>query len=539
MAVVTPDSDVVLLKMPLEISDSNQLTFANVTAQTNYFTGLTGKLVLDNNDYSYQRKDGVIRAAGQYDDLCNYNYVMYKNTHYSSKWFYAFITDMEYVNDSVTAISIKTDVWQTWQFDLTYKRTFVEREHVNSDKIGEHTVPENLECGEYLIDSNTELSLGTGTMVVFMVTEPPYDQAPVTYITHSIGNCFNGLLAFATRVGDAPKIIQMYDESSATTADAIYNIYTVPQECIDTTNYSTWTQGSLSASIFQIHSNTQILKSTTISESASFQGYTPVNKKLMVYPYRYFHISNNAGADIEYRWEDMPQSSNVPYADILIEGIASCGAQSKLTLKQYKSYNSTASGHSQMLTYGIPGAKMPCCAWTTDYYTNWLTQNGVNIGVATAAAATSIGLGVLTGGTGLVATAAVLGGATKIGSEIAEITKAAKTPDQAKGDVANGDLLFSNQECAFNFYSMSIRPEYAQIIDSYFSAYGYKVNLIKTPNITGRTNWNFVKTIDCYIEADIPQTDLSEIKSMFDKGVTLWHNPSTFMDYSQTNTIVS
>ena len=539
MSVVTPDSDIILLKLPLEINDSNQLTFANVTAQTNYFTGLTSKLVLGNSDYSYQRKDGIIRAAGNYDDLYNYNYVMYRNTHYDNKWFYAFISDMEYINDSVTAISIKTDVWQTWQFDLTYKRTFIEREHVNSDNIGEHTVPENLECGEYLIDDNVQLDLGSGTMIVFMVTEPPYDQAPVTYITHSIGNAFNGLLAFAVRSGDAAKIIQMYDESSATTSDAIYNIYIVPEECVNTNVSSTWSQDGVSATIFQIQTNTQTLGTHTISESSTFQGYTPKNKKLQVYPYRYFHISNNAGADIEYKWEDMPQSSGLPYADILIEGIASCGAQAKLTLKQYKNYSSTASGHHQMLSYGIPAAKMPCCAWKTDYYTNWLTQNGVNIGIATAAAATSIGLGVLTGGAGLVAGAAILGGVTKIGSEIAEISKAAKTPDQAKGDIATGDLLFSNQECAFNFYSMSIRPEYARIIDNYFSAYGYKVNTIKTPNITGRTNWNFVKTIDCYIEGDIPQGDLSEIKSMFDKGITFWHNPSTFMDYSQSNTIVS
>ena len=85
---------------------------------------------------------------------------------------------------------------------------------------------------------------------------------------------------------------------------------------------------------------------------------------------------------------------------------------------------------------------------------------------------------------------------------------------------------------------MSIRQEYAKIIDDYFSAYGYKVNSVKTPNITGRRNWNYVKTVGCYIEADIPQDDLQEIKTLFDKGITLWHNPATFADYSQTNDII-
>nr|DAM57460.1 MAG TPA: Major tail protein [Caudoviricetes sp.] len=34
---------------------------------------------------------------------------------------------------------------------------------------------------------------------------------------------------------------------------------------------------------------------------------------------------------------------------------------------------------------------------------------------------------------------------------------------------------------------------------------------------------------------DIPQGDLQVIKSIFDNGVTLWHNPQTFLDYSKNN----
>ena len=68
--------------------------------------------------------------------------------------------------------------------------------------------------------------------------------------------------------------------------------------------------------------------------------------------------------------------------------------------------------------------------------------------------------------------------------------------------------------------------------------YGYKVNDVKTPNITGRTNWNYVKTIGCNIVGDVPQDDMQKIKDIFNNGVTLWHNPSTFLDYSQSNNIV-
>ena len=65
-----------------------------------------------------------------------------------------------------------------------------------------------------------------------------------------------------------------------------------------------------------------------------------------------------------------------------------------------------------------------------------------------------------------------------------------------------------------------------------------EINEVKVPNIYSRANWNYIKTVGCYIQADIPQEDLEEIKSLFDKGITFWHNPATFMDYTRTNSIV-
>ena len=140
-------TDIRLVKVPIELDNKNQLTFASKTAQYTYFNSCTH---IEVDDSSYQRKDNTIRYPGHIDDLIGYNYCMYKNTSYSSKWFYAFITDMRYINDSMTLVTIKTDVWQTWFDDITLKKCFVEREHVNSDNYGEHTVPENLETGEYI-----------------------------------------------------------------------------------------------------------------------------------------------------------------------------------------------------------------------------------------------------------------------------------------------------------------------------------------------------------------------------------------------------
>ena len=148
--MIAPNTNIRLLKVPFEIARKNQLTFESLTAQTNYFLSLP---YLEYDNTTYQRQNNIIRFEAPIDTIRTYNYVMYKNESYSNKWFYAYITNMEYKNDNTTDITIQTDVFQTWQFSIIYNRMFVEREHVNDDTIGVHTQPEGLETGEYIIDN--------------------------------------------------------------------------------------------------------------------------------------------------------------------------------------------------------------------------------------------------------------------------------------------------------------------------------------------------------------------------------------------------
>ena len=189
---------------------------------------------------------------------------------------------------------------------------------------------------------------------------------------------------------------------------------------------------------------------------------------------------------------------------------------------------------NQNYNYGIMGGKLPVCSWSSDVYLNWLTQNGLNnalnIATNTMGTAVSMASGNMIGS---------MNGLVGIYDALHQFTLADMTPNQAKGNTNAGDVNFSFQyDGGFTIYHMSIKDEYAKVVDDYFSMFGYKVNNVKRPNITGRRNWNFVKTIDCNILGDIPQQSIQEIKDMFNNGVTLWHNPSTFLDYSQDNSII-
>lgn len=550
MAVITPNTDVILLKVPLEISDNNQLTFANATAQYNYFYGLP-KLAFDK--FTYQRKDHTIRVGALIDDLYQYNYVMYRNTNHSSKWFYAYITDLQYVSDQVTAISIKTDVWQTYQFDLTYKKVFVEREHVNDDTVGKHTVPEGIELGEYvqngsvvnsdLLNSSTESNT---CYICFQVSDYPTQvhtgispAFPSDVTGRKVGGVYSGLdYIMVLSADDANNLIACYDADSK--SNAIVAIFTVPFGAINASNMSivnrTSDYGNFTTFMFSSDSTTAInLDTITLTKPTTLDGYTPKNGKMKTFPFCYFYASNNAGTEIDFHWEDF---SSTP--TFTIDGVVSQGMSIKAYPTNYKK-GTNLDGY----TYGLSCGKLPICAWNTDYYVNWCTQNAINIplnlGTSVVKSVGAIAGGIATGGA-YGAIAGVGGGMNllrSIGDVVNQHYQASLTPDQAKGNANCGDINMAKTRFGFTFYPMSVKYEYAKICDDFMSMFGYKVNEVKIPNVTGRTNWNYVKTIGCYIKADIPQDDLNEIKSLFDKGITFWHNPTTFMDYSQSNAIVT
>ena len=556
MAVITPNTDLYLLKVPLEINDINQLDFANATAQFNYFNSLP-KVVVE--DYTYQRKDNTIRFGGNFDELLNYNYCMYRNTEYSDKWFYAFITNMEYINDNMTLITIKTDVWQTYQFQLTYKPCLIDREHVNDDTIGLHTLPESLELGEMICNGNTT-NFGGGSMDVvnkqiYTVIEVSQvenrgESATMSYswvsgthdLTPAINNTERGTIplivggVFAGHTSGTirrpDQVVSLYDDAGL--SGSIINMYMLPASLVPAFNEIEITVTPAVGGVttldgigVPVATNGVIsLNTSTFTRPNTINGYTPKNGKMFTYPFCYFNISNNAGTSIPYHYEDFNGSITFN-----VEGTFGVSGSTKAIPANYK----FISNNGNRLDYSISGPKFPICSWNSDSYTNWLTQNAVNL--KTQWTKTLINP-IFDEGGGRGGQAFVQSLINTALDQHAIKTEANMTPDQVHGNLGAGDFLWAKYRSPFTYIPMSVKAEYARCADQFMSQFGYKCNRVKVPNIRGRRNWNYVKTVGCYIEADIPQEDLAEIKNMFDVGITIWHNPNTFADYSQNNDII-
>lgn len=108
------------------------------------------------------------------------------------------------------------------------------------------------------------------------------------------------------------------------------------------------------------------------------------------------------------------------------------------------------------------------------------------------------------------------------------------------GGQTTGDVNYGHTDNNFKICQMHAKVEFLRQIDDYFTKYGYKINRLKNPNITGRRNYNYIEiSNDSEIGfGDVPNKYMEEINNICRKGVTIWHDNSNVGDYSVNNDII-
>lgn len=548
-------TEIRLLSVPLENDYKHTLYFGDAAAQAAYFKG---KTVHSGDDFSYQRKEGYIRYSKHFDDLQNCNYIMYKNSAYSTKWYYAFITKMEYKGDETTWIYFETDVIQTYLFDYNVKASFVEREHVDDDTGGLHILDEGLQLGEYVCNLHNQATFGGDSFYIVIGVSKVYARAKGEWAGIEVteddfyqcfGNRYHNLysgLAYrafpytSEGISKLNDLIVFYDEKGHgediqvmfLAPASLINFQSTPESVLDT--YGGWVANSSKPQTTFINKvEGEDYKLITL-QTNDIDGYTPRNKKLFAYPYRYLLVTNNNGVSVPYLYEEFthPEEGWKYQPVFQIEGCLSPGCSVRMVPRFYK-------GVDRNDEEGINLGKFPSLNWTSDLYTNWLTQNAVNIGVdLVTGVVTTVGGVVSAVATGGLTAGVAVSGLGQITSTLGEVYKASKSPAQSKGNTNAGDIITVSGQNDFHFYAMTIKKQYAKVIDGYFDMFGYKVNEVKVPNKNHRQNYWFTKTIDVSIDGAIPMEDMQKIKSCYNNGITFWKDPTNIGDYSVANNIV-
>lgn len=481
-------------------------------------------LVARQNNYSFLKVgENKISVGLDYNTCLSANYLCMQNPHYNNKWFFAFIDRVEYSSEKSTIIHYTIDEISTWWSYWTRKVCYVEREHVNDDTVGLHTIPEGLETGDYIC--NTTDSLIFDDYVYMMQVSETATTSQKLYAINVNGIWMSGGFYIFDNISSMISVM-----NAITKEDVIKNVYIVPKYLLNTENFNTLWNGQ----------PTPIYVNKTVGQQTSIDGYVPKNNKLFVYPYNYLLETNNNGASNILKYE---QFNGTP--QFSIGGCATVGGSIVSIPNNYKEGNET-----NMLIAG----KFPTCSWSEDAYTNWLTMNAVNvlgqdIDPATAGYAMSAIQGIV--GAGMIASGNPVG-ANLVGSALSNAFATAQAveqhkriPDTFKGNINGGDFLTAGHKNGFYFYKMSIKREMAESIDAFFTRFGYKVNALKTPNFTGRRYWNFVKIAGGEIigystnNIAVPESSMDIINKVFRNGTTIWHDHNNIGNYSLDNTIVS
>lgn len=481
-------------------------------------------------------RENIVNVSASYEECIYANYIAYKNRKYGNKWFFGWVTDVKLLNPNTTEITFKIDVFSTWYSRFNLNQVFIEREHVSDDTIGLHTIPEGLEIGDVVVSNKEEVLNNVSNFKICVALTDIPSQITIPSAGQNINKLYNGIYSGVYYVAcessnDATQLIKMYDELSM--ADAIYSIFMIPNLFCELETH-TWTYDTFSADLRYIAYDTESswIATGIIDRPDTIDTYTPINKKLFVWPYCYCNVTNNSGLTVPFKYEDSTSFNDVTNKTCLtffLEGAITPGLSIKAIPQDYK-------GLSENYMYGIDLGKFPVCSWNSDVYVNWLTQNGTN--------ATLNVLGSTIGAIGGLATGnpvAGAGGILGIFHSMHQFTEAKMTPDQARGNVNSGDINFAySSSGGLSLYNMTIKKEMAKSIDSYFSRFGYKVNEVKTPNLNSRSKFNFIKVggMDELVSGNIPATALEEINGIFRKGVTIFHNYNDIGNFTISNPII-
>lgn len=530
-----PSTEVRIGAVPWNPSYKHVRWYADKTAQANGVSSFmdASKTI---NTYTYQRLDGSIDVEGNPEEYYGYNYVMFQNVNFGSKWFYAFVTNVTYKNASTVNLKLELDYVQTYMFDYDFKPCFVEREHVNSDGIGEHIKDEGIDPGElkctYSAIDNDNMDC---YMVVASAVEPLKDG---TYVNNG-GDQYMGVtsgtsLSVFLTIDQFKSFMQALSDNGQ--QDAVSQVYMCPRAAIPnivakTNGWGYWVDASSPTPSVEKNYN---LGFTTLD------GYTPKNNKMYCFPFEYAEVTNFTGASQQLRLEFFGNPGTVS-----LQRTGGCDANSRLAYIP-TNYN----GVNRFVEGAVYLDKYPTCNWVYQAFANMLGASEVNTpwgfsynSMSQAPYVNSfidstqniIGSALNMDIPGVLNSA--VNGAQDLTNTFANFSKASRTPNTSRGGTNSTTALVNYGTYTMGIRKYTCRAEIARQIDDFLSVYGYNVSIVKTPNITGRRSWNYVKTVSANMGGNVPANYLRAFNQLLDSGTTFWHVDNVG-NYSLDNAII-
>jgi hypothetical protein len=601
------------------------MDFDTLEEQTTYFLN---KSKLEFEDLTHQRvNNNNINLEVAYEDLYDVNYMMFQNDKIPGKWFYAFITNYDFVSPNVTRISYQIDVYQTWLFDMEWQTTYVEREHTKRFNNGIpviNTLDEGLDYGtDYNISSCVKYEQIPNVIwcIIIAKIDLSYVPSSMVYGGIKLGNVQTPLYFYTIPISIEGESIRLNNTTPASITDifglfssnsdfvgsivSMYYTSFMPFVLTYSTSGTTLNITAQNGIDLTMAGNLQLYRITNSTWGAlnpqiysnlfsAFPQYS--ESKLYMYPYSLIELTNLKGESVTLK----PQNFNLGLTtELRLRLMSSVSTQPKTAIFPENYLNSTNIYGFTDFTCGIIDNNLSDIPIVDDYTASYMQANRNSIATTNKYAMDNALRGVSQNNANNRLNNAIIDRQQKyneldmysgafgsalslnLGGVASSITNGIKNYDLSEGkrasmnlnnDFANKNLMINAEQAIgmtqakiqdinnvpptvsnlgnntlFDYgnkingiyvIGKTIKEEYKEQLTNYFKMFGYKVNKLEIPNTKSRANYNYIKTIDANIIGNIPANDLSAIKGIFDKGVTIWHGDYVG-DYSKTNAEVN
>lgn len=566
--------------------------FETSEQQTSFFNGRSP--VYSANDFNFQKHDGnhVVKVPRSVESMRNVTYLSFTNA--NGKTIYCFVNTVDALNRGNTVLHVSLDVFQTYRFDMTFKPSYVLREHrseMNGDRPVEFNLNEGLDYGKEYVTTRVDEISPIHADVKFLVvatkqpvhTEETADdisviggvQQALSYYFVPFSTPFSSNVAYSQNVQTkeettvtlgAPHVFMDWLFTSPDAVNNVVSMYVSDYIGID----FTFTQGQLiqnpdsGSRIVGVNKdglsntgalalwvqNSQHFDVKEIVIENVFSGFDlETNGRLMNAPYSMLTIDDFKGSRLDIN----PVYLTGTNLTLVWRGAIGTDNKVSVSIKNANIGQALSNANRQLLSQeteilNINPQSLPVRA---DALSAFLQGNRNSVQNRRSQIAFDTVANTFNGFSQAVnakVTGNPVGMISSIGSTVqglgnsfyaiqginAQMDDIRNMPPsiQSKGTDPYYDYGYGNKG-VFVLWKR-VRPEYRDILTDFFKLFGFKTNRLKTPNLVSRQHFNYIETENAGIFGEIPNEHLVHLRSIFDSGVTLWHT-NDIGNYSLAN----